>query len=172
MGDTCKISLGLLRPFSECPLWSLSCTHHQRSPSTHAHDSINRHVVANLPDSHYSTGAVANVHKHVQDKPLYKHRSLVGSFTHLLGAKYSNCSIVVTVAHIIVPKMLKKLWNKMIVTYIGAVKCVSHFIMVPLEHIRIKCLAQGHINRFSTLSAQGFEPETFGLLAQATCHPL
>jgi hypothetical protein len=34
------------------------------------------------------------------------------------------------------------------------------------ETIRVKCIAQGHINTFFTLSAQGFKLVTFQLLAQ------
>jgi hypothetical protein len=38
--------------------------------------------------------------------------------------------------------------------------------VVPLDQIRVKCLAQGHIDRFFTLSALVFKPATFWLLAQ------
>ena len=47
---------------------------------------------------------------------------------------------------------------------------VSHSRTSPLEQIRVKCLAQGLIDRFFTLLARVFKPTTFWLLAQTHTH--
>ena len=42
----------------------------------------------------------------------------------------------------------------------------SHSSTAPLGQIRVKCFAQGHIDRFFTLLAWEIEPANFRLLAQ------